>query len=217
MIEYFEALEAEEQKNVKETIQLLLKQTFLLERKYDRRLGRMQFHRSYRVCYKHFAFIRAYFAVAGIELLENSQAGVIYIRGEQVLGEKVSKLTTIYILMLKLLYDEQMSTASNSEQICVTLSEMNERIGNYGLLKTKPTITEIRKTVSVLRRYQLIDLFEAMEELEPDSRILIYPSIHLVLYGEDVKAFLGDIREESKEDHQERIPDGIDADEEIEE
>ena len=35
MIDYFEQLSAEEQQKVKESIQLLYRQTFLLERKYD--------------------------------------------------------------------------------------------------------------------------------------------------------------------------------------
>ena len=41
MIEYYEALTDEEKDGIKEVIQTLFKQTFLLERKFDRRTGRM--------------------------------------------------------------------------------------------------------------------------------------------------------------------------------
>ena len=84
MIEYFEQLTQEEQEDITEIIQLLYRQTFLLERKYDRRLGRMQYVREYRTCCKHIKFIRAYFAVAGIEVKENVHMGVIYIQGESL-------------------------------------------------------------------------------------------------------------------------------------
>ena len=41
MIEYYDLLNEEEQDDMRDLIQLLLRQTFLLERKYDRRAGRM--------------------------------------------------------------------------------------------------------------------------------------------------------------------------------
>ncbi|MFR1037695.1 MAG: hypothetical protein ACLSE4_02255 [Clostridium sp.] len=36
-----------------------------------------------------------------IEVVENSQMGVIYLRGEQLMGEKMPKLATLYLLVLK--------------------------------------------------------------------------------------------------------------------
>ncbi|MGN0484818.1 MAG: DUF4194 domain-containing protein [Lachnospiraceae bacterium] len=190
MITYFEELSQQEQQELTETIQLLFQQTFLLERKYDRRTKRMQFQKQYRICYKHFSFLKQYFALAGMTLLENSPSGVIYLRGEKVLAEKLSKLTTVYLLVLKVLYDEQMEAASNSDQIHTTLSELNERVGSFGILDNRPTMTEIKRTLSLLRRYQIVDLYESLEVLQPDSRLLIYPSINLVLYSEDAQNYL---------------------------
>lgn len=50
MIEYYEQLTQEEQEAVTEVIRTLYRQTYLLERKYDRRTGRMQYMKEYRVC-----------------------------------------------------------------------------------------------------------------------------------------------------------------------
>jgi len=47
MIEYYDLLNEEEQDDMRDLIQLLLRQTFLLERKYDRRAGRMVPVREY--------------------------------------------------------------------------------------------------------------------------------------------------------------------------
>ena len=105
MIDYFEQLIPEEQEGITEVIQTLFRQTFLLERKFDRRLGRMQYTHEYRVCSKHFEFLKLYFAAAGITLNENVQMGLIYIQGETLWGEKLPRLATIYLLILKLIYD----------------------------------------------------------------------------------------------------------------
>ena len=72
MIEYYDNLTPEEQEEVSGAIQLLYRQTFVLERKYDRRTGRMQFNKEFRACSKHLAFIRRYFEISGITVQENS-------------------------------------------------------------------------------------------------------------------------------------------------
>ena len=52
MIEYYEQLSEEEQDDIKHVIQTLYRQTFLLERKFEKRTGRMVPVREYRVCSK---------------------------------------------------------------------------------------------------------------------------------------------------------------------
>ena len=103
---------------------------------YDRKSKRYQTSSEFYQCSQHLEFIRSYFAIMGIEVVENSQLGLIYIRGEQIVGEKLSKLATLYVLILKLIYDEQMSSVSTSVNVVTTLSEINEKIGSYRLLKT---------------------------------------------------------------------------------
>ena len=111
-IPYFDGLMGEEQREITDSIRLLLRQTFILERKYDRRTGRFQYNREFRICNKHLEFIRTYFSISGISVYENSQLGVIYIQGETLVGDKLPRLATLYLLILKLIYDEQMESVS---------------------------------------------------------------------------------------------------------
>jgi len=205
MIDYFEQLGLEEQQRVKESIQLLYRQTFLLERKYDRKTKRYQINREYYQCSKHLEFIRDYFSLMDIEVLENSQMGVIYIRGEQVVGEKLPRLATLYVLILKLIYDEQMSAVSNSVNAMTTLSEIHEKLGTYRLLKKQPSTTEIRRSLALLKRYQLIEPLDILEELDGFSRMVIYPAIQVVLMGDDVRALLKTFSEGDTEDDESEI------------
>lgn len=203
MIEYMNLLTEEEQQQVTDVIRILLRQTFLLERKFDKKTERFLFNKEYRICNKHLEFLQDYFRIAGIELRENSQTGVMYLVGEDVMADKLSKLATIYLLILKLIYDEQMSQASTSVNIYTTLGELNSRVGSFQLLKERPSPTEIKRTLTLLRRYQIIEVPDTMEELETDSRLIIYPSISMVLFGEKVQELLNSFQEENEENEDE--------------
>ena len=205
MIDYYEGLSSEEQRGVSESIQQLCRQTFVLERHYDRKTKRYQVNRDYYQCGRHLEFIRAYFAVMEIEVVENSQIGVIYIRGEQVVGEKLSKLATFYILALKLIYDEQMSTVSTSVNAVTSLGELHEKLGTYRLLKKQPSVTEIRRTLALLKRYQVIEPLDVLEEMDGKSRLVIYPTIHVTLLGDDVQALMETYGEEDERDGEAEI------------
>ena len=205
MIDFFEQLPEEEKQTVKESIQLLYRQTFLLERKYDRKSKRYQINRDFYKCDKYLEFIKAYFAIMDIEVIESSQMGVIYIRGEQVVGEKLPKLATLYILVLKLLYDVQMSTVSTSVNAITTLSAIHEKLGVYRLLKKQPSVTEIRRSLALLKRYQLLEPLDILEELDGHSRIVIYPTIHVVLMGDDARELLKTFSEGDTEDDESEI------------
>lgn len=205
MINYYDELPAEEQMKVTQSIQLLYKQTFLLERRWDRKTNRFQSNRDFHMCNKHLEFIREYFRIIGIEVMENSQLGVIYIRGEQVVGDKLPKLATLYLLILKLIYDEQMASVSTSIHVYTTLSDMHERLGNYRLFKKQPSVTDIRRALAVLKKYQIIEPLDVLEELDGRSRMIIYPCINVVLFGDDVKGLLESYGEGEDEDDENEI------------
>ena len=63
---------------------------------------------------------------------ENAHMGLIYIQGEALWGEKLPRLATIYLLVLKLIYDEQMAAVSSSSHIVTTLGAVNGKAGLPG-------------------------------------------------------------------------------------
>lgn len=70
--------------------------------------------REYEFCADHLEFLTEYFAVAGITIRQNYELGIIYIQGAEGAGERLTKLTTLYLLLLKLIYDEKMAAVSSS-------------------------------------------------------------------------------------------------------
>ena len=195
-IPYFDGLMGEEQREITDSIRLLLRQTFILERKYDRRTGRFQYNREFRICNKHLEFIRTYFSISGISVYENSQLGVIYIQGETLVGDKLPRLATLYLLILKLFYAEQMDSVSTSVNVYTTLGEMHEKLGSYRLFKKQPSPTDIRRAVTLLKKYQVIEPLELLDDLNGNSRLIVYPCINVVLLGDDVRELLESFRED---------------------
>ena len=141
-------------------------------------------------------FLEEYFAVAGITLQENLHMGVMYIQGETLWGEKLSRLATIYILVLKLIYDEQMAAVSSSSHIVTTLGAVNGKAGEFHVLSGLPSPTEMRRTVAFLKKYQIVEPVDVMEELDENSRLVIYPCINTVLLGDDIRELLETFSEE---------------------
>ena len=198
MIEYFEQLTQEEKESITSVIQTLYRQTYLLERKYDKRTSRMQFEKDYRICSKHFDFLKEYFAIGGITLRENATMGVIYIQEEMLWGEKLPRLATIYLLILKLIYDEQMASASSTSHIVTTLGAVNGKAGEFRVLTSIPSPTEMRRTIALLKKHQIIEPLDVLEEMNEDTRLVIYPCIHAVLGGDNIKELVDTF---SEEDH----------------
>lgn len=196
MIEYYESLTDEEKDGMKEVIQALFRQTFLLERKYDRRSGRMTSVKEYKIAEKHIDFLREYFMVSGISLRQNVHMGVIYIQEEALWGEKLPRLATVYLLVLKLLYDEQMASASSSSHVAVTIGMLNGRAGEFHVLSSLPSPTEMRRTIALLKKYQIIEPLDVLEELDENTRLVIYPCINAVLMGDSVRELLNTFSEE---------------------
>lgn len=186
----------EEREQITGVIRTLLRQTYLLEHKYDKRTGRMLFNKEYRTGSLNLEFLQDYFQAAGIELKENSQVGILYLTGEDLLAEKLGRLATIYLLVLKLIYDEQMAQVSTSVNVFTTLGELNAQVGSFSLLKERPSATDIKRSLTLLKKYQILEILDPLEELDADLRLMIYPTINMVLLGEQVATLLASFEEE---------------------
>lgn len=189
-IPYIEQMSEEGRRGLSEILNLLLNQTYLLERKYDKRTGTFRFSPEYRLCSRHLEFIRSYFSVMGIEIAEHPRLGLIYARGGALGETRLSRLATLYLLVLKLIYDEEMENVSSSIHVYTTLGAIHDKLATYRLFKRPPSPTEIRRALSMLRRFQILEPLDLLDDLDSASPMIIYPSINVVLMGDDIRALL---------------------------
>ena len=198
MISYYDELNEEERLQVTEIIQTLYNQTYVLESKYDKKTERFVMNRDYRLCERHMEFLQEYFKIAGVELRENRQLGIFFLQGTEVIGEKIGRIATLYVLVLKMLYDEKVNLASTTMQITTTIGEIHDKITLFHLWdRSNPRyLTQMREAIRLLKRYQIIETFDNGQDLEGDSKVVIYPTIHLLLRGESVREILEKFSEE---------------------
>ncbi len=199
MFEYYKELATTDQEKLKDVITQLLAQSFILERKYDRKKGRMVLNKDFYFCENHMEFLTQYFEVAGIRLQKNTELGSIYIQGNATLGEKLPKLATIYLLLLKLLYDEKMASVSSSVNVVVTFAELNTKVGEFRLVKGLSSLSEVKRAFGILKKYQMVEVLDSLDELSEQTRILVYPCINLVLLQEDMVGLLQSFSQEEEE------------------
>ncbi|HIY61408.1 MAG TPA: DUF4194 domain-containing protein [Candidatus Eisenbergiella pullistercoris] len=197
MLEYISRLSNADQERMQSVLSQLYRQTFLLERKYDKRAGRLVLNHDYDFCEQHMEFLKDYLDVAGILIEKNTELGAIYIQGQTLLGERLPKLATIYLLLLKLIYDEQMAAVSSSVNIVTTFGALSARAGEFRLTRSLSSVSEIRRALAILKKYQMIEPLDALEELNEGTRILIYPCINLLLMREDIRKLLAVFGEEA--------------------
>ncbi len=76
-----------------------------------------------------------------------------------------------------------------------TLGAVNGKAGEFKVLKALPSATEMRRTIALLKKYQIIEPLEALEEMNEEMRLLIYPCIHAVLTGEKIRELLEEFGE----------------------
>ena len=199
MFPYYNELLDEEKEELKEVIKTLFHQTYLLERKYDKKSERYLPNRSYRTCERHLDFLKEYFQISDIDLIENRQFGIMHIVTQNLLGDKLSRLTTIFILLLKLIFDEQMNTASSSIHVYTSLNEVYDKIQLFRLWNNKSiSITEVRKAITALKKYQVIEITDEMGDLDGDTKFIIYPTVNLLLNSQSIGAILEQYQEEEE-------------------
>ena len=98
MLEYISQLSNADQERMQSVLSQLYRQTFLLERKYDKRAGRLVLNQDYYFCEQHMEFLKDYLDVAGIFIDRNTELGAIYIQGQTLLGERLPKLAILNYL-----------------------------------------------------------------------------------------------------------------------
>ena len=117
MFSYLEERTPAEVEAIRRTIQELLRQTCILQVKYDPVTLTARDNGRYQVCLKHREFIADYLSVMGCELVHDPQDHLFRITGDGAAMEKMSLTTTKLLLLLKLIYRDKImgETACNGD------------------------------------------------------------------------------------------------------
>ena len=101
------SLTPQEAEELKKTIRDLMRQSCIIETKYDTDRDCLKDNPRYRICMRHREFLTDYFDVMGCALVYDPQDHFFRLTGDGVGTEKFSETTTLFILLMKLIYKEK--------------------------------------------------------------------------------------------------------------
>ena len=159
----------------------LLNECFILKRKEDTKA--------------HYLFIRAhkelfaeYFDLLNYDIIIHEDLGLISLKNRAGTGRlTLTKMQSILLLILRLLYLEKRNDISNAgEEVTVLMQDIRNK---FDILKTKNRLdkTTEREAIAVFKRYNLVRVIDA-DISQGDSRIEIFPSVLMAIPAEGINA-----------------------------
>ena len=166
----------------------LLNKNFILAYHYDNKNRVRRPNSNYNFIVRNFEIFENYFAMTHYKLERADNYHVIALSNE--LGynhQKMDKYTTLFLLTLRLMYDEAKEQAATSEVVYTTTSQIIYKMIDLKLIDKKPTI---KSTVDVLRFMASHNIITKIDKSFDDfsANLVILPTILFVISNEKINA-----------------------------
>lgn len=174
--EQFENLSPEDVLRFQEAVTRLMNSTYI-----NRYQSNNKWDPNYLFIEKHIVLLQSYFKYAGFELKINKTIGVVSVASQfSFARKKTDKETTLYILALRLLYDEKSKEFNGTSTIVVRVADFIDKLIEYGIYDKKPNIMNMARILRYLSTIGILDKTRGKWE-EVDTSFIIYPAILLLL------------------------------------
>ncbi len=172
-MEFIDVLENVPKDKFRATANKLLNECFIIKKNKDT-ISDYNFILNYR------DYFISLFDVLGYELVIQEDQGVIGINNPAGTGRiHLKKSESMLLLILRLLYIEERKKVSQTGDVVVIVDQVYDK---YNMLKMQNKLdkTTLRNSMGLFRRYHLIQNLDA-DMSNPDTRVIIYPSILLAV------------------------------------
>ena len=178
-------LSGDDREQFRIALNLLLSEGFVI-RSIDRH------ERSYRFVASHLELVESYLQWAGRDIRHDASLGVVACVGPPSARLRLRKEESIVALILRLLYEEKAGEIELHGERTVRRGEIQDRYQSVARSTIKKT-----PFLTILRRFQSLRLIRLVgDDADPDSPVVLYPSIALALDGrtiEDLEARLSEL------------------------
>lgn len=172
-MEFIDVLENIPKDKFKATANKLLYECFIIKKNKDT-VSEYNFILNYR------DYFVSLFDVLGYELVIQEDQGVIGINNPAGTGRiHLKKIESMLLLILRLLYIEERKKVSQTGDVIVIVDQVYDK---YNMLKMQNKLdkTTLRNSMGLFRRYHLLQNLDS-DMSNPDTRVIIYPSILLAV------------------------------------
>ncbi|MCK9198220.1 MAG: DUF4194 domain-containing protein [Bacilli bacterium] len=203
--EKYDLLTNNEKERFTKIVNYILNKTFLLRETYEEkdRIGKIS--ADYRFFERNFELFQNYLDIAGYSVLKDDAEGIISIINIYFTNLlRVDKFTTLFLLTLRQMYDEEKEKAPSSNAIFVRGSDIIIKMIDNKLLTKKPTIKDMTDVLRLLIRHNVVAKFDGNIE---DSNVIltIYPTILKIVSNEKITAIYDNMFK--KDDNNEKTDD----------
>ncbi len=173
MTDYSEMLGDVSKEKYRQVMNRLLNECFILKRPKETAS-------EYRFIKENAEVFEGMLDLLGYELIIRDDQGVITINNPAGTGRvHLSKLESILLLILRLLYIEKMKELSQVQEVIVTVEDIYEK---YNMLKLPRARRELM--TNALRSFKRVNIIQNLDRLDKGdmaARIQIYPSVLLAV------------------------------------
>ncbi|MEI5995291.1 DUF4194 domain-containing protein [Candidatus Enterococcus mansonii] len=133
---------------------------------------------------ENFKLFQDYFKFGGYEVIFNRDISVISVQSQfSSARKKLDKETTLYVLALRLFFDEKVKEFNGSSTIVVRVAEFIDKLLEYGIRDKKPNLQILSRILRYLSTIGILGKKGGKWE-DTDTLFMIYPAIKLLLPSE---------------------------------
>lgn len=179
-VEEYDNLSAEAVLKFQKAVTRLLRCTYINRIKSDG----ISWDDDYLFIEEKFKLFQDYFEFGGYEVIHNRDISVISVQSQFSSARKrLDKETTLYVLALRLFFDEKTKEFNASSTIFVRVSEFIDKLLEYGIRDKKPNLQTLSKCLRYLSTVGILGKKTGNWE-DVDTIFIIYPAIKLLLPNE---------------------------------
>jgi len=192
-VELYQELTDKEKQQFSETVNLLLGKTYLVyEREEDRR--------HYRFVEKNLDLFTGYLEMARWSLHLQKQHSVIQLYNmEERNRRNFSLQETIFLVILRLLYDEKRRDLRLTQQVMVTGQEIQEKYMALQIRRRLPSREQLQQILKMFSSFSLLDLKKGNWK-DPEAVLVLYSSLLLVINPGDLETLVEWLREQAEQE-----------------
>lgn len=184
----YDKLTVREREEFVRTANLLLSRNFIIRDVYSQSDKAVRINYDYRFAERHFEMLREYFEYSGWVLDRDNSYGVISLANSfEHNRERLDKFTTITLFIIRLIYEEARENLSLKREVVTNVSDVVTKMINLGISDRKPPDRDIAGALRTLRKYNIIEKLEG-DYTDPDTRLIIYPSILFIVTNEKISS-----------------------------
>lgn len=197
---YFDKLSSKEKEEFAYVINKLLLENYILREVYLEKDKAMRSNYDYRFIERHKTLIENYLNYSGWLLSIDNKYGVAYISNKFELNKAVfNKMTTIFLLVLRLIYDEEREKLSLKSEVMLTTHDLILKLMSIGVYKKKPTAKDMDKSLKEISQYNVISKHHGNWS-EAETKLIIYPTILFVMTDGKINELINLVDEETDDE-----------------